>query len=265
MTAYINRVFAGEEKKRQSIANAQDWYTLNTELTLLTREEAEAIKNYDDQRQLLMSKRLLEQFMDEQEEKSVELLEALRSHASNVDNYLKRLAIAVEDDVNAQFYEPAFQRVRQASRSWDVNLGQVETTTILTNNRTLAKVSPSATMEFDLPKRDILLTEAFKGSKALATEYGNLMQDGTFLAGSAMLAGTPAAGIAGGVSPVQAIPGVRPGQRQEFRSALEKLIPDPSVYKFETGEVFRYEESEGQFFPLRPALSEDSAQLGAPR
>ncbi|MFM7836181.1 MAG: hypothetical protein ACKPJD_30670, partial [Planctomycetaceae bacterium] len=90
----------------------------------------------------LRSKRLLEQFMDEQEEKSVELMEAIRHHASNVDNYLKRLAIAVEDDVAAQFYEPAFQRIRRVSRSYDVTLGQIETTTILTNNRTLARVLP---------------------------------------------------------------------------------------------------------------------------
>jgi hypothetical protein len=176
-------------KRAKWVNIAENWRVLRRELDIRTKESNDAERDYADQEKLALSKRLLEQFMDETEEKSVELLEALRSHASNVDNYLKRLAIAVEDDVNAQFYEPAFQRVRHASRSWDVNLGQVETTTILTNNRTLAKVSPSATMEFDLPKRDILLTEAFKGSKALATEYGNLMQDGTFLAGSAMLAG----------------------------------------------------------------------------
>lgn len=244
----ILRYFGKGDEVQQ---NARRWRALQSELTELTKESTKAKQTYEAQRKLLLSKRLLEQFMDETEEKSVELLEALRSHASNVDNYLKRLAIAVEDDVNAQFYEPAFQRVRHASRSWDVNLGQVETTTILTNNRTLAKVSPSATMEFDLPKRDILLTEAFKGSKALATEYGNLMQDGTFLAGSAMLAGTPAGGIAGGVSPVQAIPGVRPGQRQEFGSGLEKLIPDPSVYKFETGTGFE----------IRPVIQPDGHSI----
>lgn len=251
---------AREEKRiKEKFESVQNYYAqqpkvwkgLLAESEIRAKLVEEAKSQYEEQRKLVLSKRLLEQFMDETEEKSVELLEALRSHASNVDNYLKRLAIAVEDDVNAQFYEPAFQRVRHASRSWDVNLGQVETTTILTNNRTMAKVSPSATMEFDLPKRDILLTEAFKGSKALATEYGNLMQDGTFLAGSAMLAGTPAGGIAGGVSPVQAIPGVRPGQRQEFGSALEKLIPDPSVYKFETGTGFE----------IRPVIQPDGHSI----
>jgi hypothetical protein len=63
--------------------------------------------------------------------------------------------------------------------------------------------------------------------------------------------GTPAGGIAGGVSPVQAIPGVRPGQRQEFGSALEKLIPDPSVYKFETGTGFE----------IRPVIQPDGHSI----
>lgn len=251
LTLYIYAKFATAPRKRQWVNAAYSLREAKLRLAEAQAEAALAKVDYDYNRKLLLSKRLLEQFMDEQEEKSVELLEALRSHASNVDNYLKRLAIAVEDDVNAQFYEPAFQRVRHASRSWDVNLGQVETTTILTNNRTLAKVSPSATMEFDLPMRDILLTEAMKGSKALATEYGNLMQDGTFLAGSAMLAGTPAAGIAGGISPVQAIPGVRAGERQEFGSALQKLIPDPEVYKFETGTGFE----------IRPVIQPDGHSI----
>ncbi|MFM8477953.1 MAG: hypothetical protein ACKOEO_19385, partial [Planctomycetaceae bacterium] len=106
---------------------------------------------------------VLEQFMDDQEEKSVELMQALREHASRVDNHLKRLAIVIDEDVLAQFYEPAFQRIRNVSRTWDVTLGQIESTTILTNNRTLAKVSPAASFEFDLPKRQILITESMQG------------------------------------------------------------------------------------------------------
>jgi len=163
-------------------------------------------------------------------------MEALRSHSSNVDNYLKRLAIAVEDDVAAQFYEPAFQRIRRVSRTYDVTLGQIETTTVLTNNRTLAKVSPAASFEFDLPQRDILLTEALNGSKALASEYGNLLKDGTFLAGTAMLSGQPPVGIVGSNAPIQGIPGMQ--QNNDFGSELQKLIPDPAIYKFETGTGF---------------------------
>lgn len=187
-------------------------------------------------RKRLLSKRLLEQFMDDQEEKSVELMEALRSHSSNVDNYLKRLATAVDEDVAAQFYEPAFQRIRRVSRTWDVTLSQIETTTVLTNNRTMALVSPAASFEFNLPKRDILIKEAMDGAKALALEYGNLMKDGTFLAGTSMLAGTPPEGIAGNNAPIQGLPGLN--NSQEFGSELQKLIPEPAIYKFETGTGF---------------------------
>ena len=114
------------------------------------------------------------------------------------------------------------------SRTYDVTLGQIETTTVLTNNRTLAKVSPAATFEFDLPKRDIMLTEALNGSKALANEYGNLLKDGTFLAGSAMLAGQPPTGILGQNAAIQGIPGME--QKQDFGSELQKLIPELQGY-----------------------------------
>ena len=208
-----------------------------------------AVKMRDDREQDILAQRLLDQFIDEQEEKSVELMEALRSHSSNVDNYLKRLAIAVEDDVEAQFYQPAFERIRRVSRTWDVTLSQIETTTVLTNNRTLAKVDPAATFEFDLPHRDILLTEALNGSKALATEYGNLLKDGTFLAGSAMLSGQVPQGVVGDNAPVQGIPGMSP--QKDFGSDLQKLIPDPAIYKFETGTGFE----------IRPIIQPDGHSI----
>ncbi|MSR57519.1 MAG: hypothetical protein EXS05_07590 [Planctomycetaceae bacterium] len=195
--------------------------------------------------------RILEQSIDEKEQKSVELLEAMRSHVANVDNYLKRLATALEDDIAAQFYSPAFQEIRRASRYWDVNLGQIETTTILTNNRAFAKVNPSATVEFDLPQRDILITEAMKGFKGVATEYGNLLQDHTFLAGTAMLQGQPAANLTSSQSPLQQVQGVGGPSKPEFGAALQALIPDPSVYKFETGTGFE----------IRPVIQPDGHSI----
>lgn len=218
--------------------NQQLLEVATTRLRTLQREtETQATK--------ITSRQLLEQFMDEQEEKSVELMEALRSHSSNVDNYLKRLAIVVEDDVNAQFYEPAFQRIRRVSRTWDVTLGQIETTTILTNNRTLAKVSPAASFEFDLPKRQILITEAMQGAKALADEYGNLLKDPTFTSGSELLRSRTAQGIAGSNGAYTAIPGL--DTTPEFGTELEKLIEPPAVYKFETGTGFE----------IRPVIQPD--------
>ncbi len=198
-------------------------------------------------------KKFLDMLIDESQEKLIELLEGTRAHTANVDNYIKRLTTALDDDLNTQFYHPAFREVRSASRMWDVNLGDIETTSILTNNRTFAKVSPQATMEFDLPKRDILIKEAFAGTKAMFDDYGALLQDPTFLALSKLNSGLPTSStVAGtaGSSPVRnLIPGLPsqtdeqimgqagPGNKQ-FGSALEALIPDPAVYKFETGTGF---------------------------
>ena len=221
-------------------------------------------------------RKLLEFLTDEQEEKYIELEEGCRSHISHVDNYLKRLAIALEDDFKVQFYDPAFAEVRRASREWDVNLGQVERTTILTNNRAFAKVSPQATMEFDLPKRDIMITEAMSGAKAIVNEYGNLLQDPTFLSVSGMLSGSPAVGGVAGKSAVPGLPGqgfgspsvknILPGQSTDtseelmsqtggpsrrFGSEFEKLIPDPAVYKIETGTGFE----------IRPVIQPDGHSI----
>ena len=146
---------------------------------------------------------------------------------------------------------PPFRTSAASQGAGDVNLGQIETTTILTNNRAFAKVSPKATVEFDLPHRDILITEAMQGAKGLATEYGNLMQDGTFLAATGMLAGQPAAGIVGSASPVQAIPGMPAMESAKFGAALEALIPDPSIYKFETGTGFE----------IRPVIQPDGHSI----
>lgn len=241
--------------KQAKVPGSELWHQFRefrTQISLLVNaklDEANAKKLRAENEESVFSQRLLDQFIDEQEEKSVELMEALRAHSSNVDNYLKRLAIAVEDDVAAQFYEPAFQRIRRVSRTWDVTLGQIETTTVLTNNRTLAKVSPAASFEFDLPQRDILLTEALNGSKALANEYGNLLKDGTFLAGTAMLSGQPATGILGDNAAIQGIPGLP--QDRNFGSELQKLIPDPAIYKFETGTGFE----------IRPIIQPDGNSI----
>ena len=211
-------------------------------------------RDYEEAKTKNSAIRVLEAAIDETEEKAVELLEAMRSHVANVDNYLKRLAIALEDDFNAQFYNPAMMDVRRASRYWDVNLSQVENTTVLTNNRALAKVSPNATMEFDLPARDILLVEALKGSKALAQEYGNLLKDPTFIAGAELIGGRVPTGLGRTQSPVQGIvdPTLGLGQEPpEVGAALSQLIPQPAVYKFETGTALE----------IRPVIQPDGHSI----
>ena len=221
-------------------------------------------------------RKILDFHIDEQAEKVVELSEGVRSHIANFDNYIKRMFMAIEDDVKVQFYDPAFEEIRVASRYKDVTLGQVERTTILGNNRTLMKVSPQATMEFDLPKREIMITEAMGGAKALMTEYGSLMSDPNFLALTKMLSGSPPVGgdagqpyapgqYAGGQSS-PSVKSVLPGQgssadeqlfsqvagsRSQFGTALEQLIPDPAVYKFETGTGFE----------IRPVIQPDGMSV----
>ena len=213
-------------------------------------------------RRPLDEKKLLDMLVDETEDKFIELLEGTRAHTANIDNYLKSISTALEDDFNTQFYLPAFRRIRETSRYRDVTLGQIETTTVLTNNRALALVRPEATFEFDLPKREIFITEGFQAAKALMDEYGALLNDPTFLSLAKLYSGQPSAalfGTAGNLSPVRnVLPGLPttpdelimaqagPG-RKEFGAALEALIPDPSVYKFETGTAFE----------IRPVLSPD--------
>ncbi len=236
------------DELRSDIANLDEAERYELEAQQ-TAKEASDYEN--EKKKALFAQRMLDQFIDEQEERSVELQEAMRSHASNVDNYLKRLAIALEDDINAQFYNPAWEKIRRTGTSWDVNLGQIETTTILPNNRTFAKVDPQATFEFDLPKRDIFITEAMEGAKALATDYGALLQDSTFLAASSMLSGQPATGLPNSVTPTQEIPGIPGQQPQKLGAALEALIPDPAIYKFETGTGFE----------IRPVIQPDGHSI----
>ncbi|MFM7166896.1 MAG: hypothetical protein ACKO3T_16790 [Planctomycetaceae bacterium] len=230
----LEGVFIGG--KAEYLELAERWASITEERDSIDKAISSLSREKSTLREKLTGRQAVEQFMDEQEEKSVELMEALRAHSSNIDNYLKRLAIAVEDDVAAQFYEPAFQRIRTVSRTWDVTLGQIETTTILTNNRTLAKVSPAASFEFDLPERRILITEAMQGAKALADEYGNLLKDPTFVSGSELLRSRTAEGITGANNAYTTIPGT--DNTPEFGSELDKLIQPPAIYKFETGTGF---------------------------
>jgi hypothetical protein len=143
-----------------------------------------------------------------------------------------------------------------------VQLGQIEETSILANNRSFAKVLPQATMEFDLPKRDILMKEAIDGALATYNDVGALINDPSFLALTKMYSGQPTSSVYGSNSIAPQVRDVLPGlpsqtdenlliQSQnatpEFASQLEALIPDPAIYKFETGTGFE----------IRPVIQPD--------
>ncbi len=226
----------------------------------------EAKRRAQQARRPLDEKKLLDLLVDEIEDKFIEQLEGTRAHTANIDNYIKALSTALDDDFQTQFYNPAFRKVREASRFWDVTLGQVETTTVLANNRGFAKVSPSATFEFDLPKRDIMITEGFKSAKALVDDYGALVNDPSFLALAKLYSGNPVTGQMTSGGSLSAVRNVLPGLptsadeqvlaqagpgRRDFGSALEGLIPDPAIYKFETGTGFE----------VRPVLSPDGQNV----
>ncbi|MEM1227027.1 MAG: hypothetical protein AAGJ40_15120 [Planctomycetota bacterium] len=221
-----------------------------------TREASEARRPLDH-------KKFLDMLIDDLEEKYIELMEGTRAHTANIDNYLKRLTTALDDDFNTQFYNPTFRNVRLASQWKDVEFGQTETTNVLANNREFAKVSPSATMEFDLPKRDILIKEGLDAALAIYDDVGALVNDPNLMALAAGQSGNPAsdigAGSGGGLGAVRSVLPTLEGSTQEgilaqnagvrprFESNVEKLIPDPAIYKFETGTGFE----------IRPVIEPD--------
>ena len=229
-------------KAQQSVTDAELSITRADELIKRTRGA-------------LDHRKLLNHMIDQKEEKFIELVEGTRSHISVIDQYLKRLSIALEDDFKVQFYDPAFVRVREAARGTSVNLSQVERTTILTNNRAFAKVDPQATMEFDLPKRQIAIKEAFDAAKALVEDSGALMKDPTFLSAFQMMGGAKQPTTVKNVVPTQSMGtnqqhmGMAPPPQGggEPGSALQSLVPEPAIYKIETGTGFQ----------IRPVMQPD--------
>lgn len=222
-----------------------------------------AVRQAQLARRPLDEKKLLDMLVDEMEDKYIELLDGTRAHTANVDNYLKALATALDDDFQTQFYTPAFRKIRTLGTGWDVHLGQIESTSVLTNNRVLGKVQPAASMEFDLPRRSILIKEAMDGARAAVQDYGALLNDPVFLSMVKLYGGMPPSaqfGGAGGGLP--AVRNVLPGlggtademilaqggsPRKQFGTNLEGIIPDPAIYKFETGTGYE----------IRPVISPD--------
>jgi hypothetical protein len=212
-----------------------------------------------ENRQPLQHLKLLDHLIDEHEEKSMDLLEGTRAHISSIDNFLKRMTFALEDDFQVQFYDPNLVCIRTAARGQQVALSQVERTTVLGNNRELLKVLPQATMEFDLPKRQIRVAEAMQGAKALVDDYGALLKDPTFLA---------AYQLSGGGAPAESVRKMLPSglsdtAPQQFHalsatqspdrlgSNLQSLVPNPEIYQFETGTGFE----------VRPVIQPDGDSL----
>ncbi len=218
-----------------------------------------ATQDFLDQNRLSLPQiKLLDHLIDEHEEKSMNLLEGTRSHISAIDNFLKRMTYALEDDFQVQFYDPSLTCIRTASRQRRVTFSQVERTTVLGNNRELLKVLPQATMEFDLPNRKLRITEAMKGAKALVDDYGALLNDPTFLSAYQMMGGgAPAESVR------KILPGLSSDPNQKFHAlpasqsgdrlgaSLQGLVPDPEIYQIESGTGFE----------VRPVIQPDGDSM----
>ncbi|OYP28396.1 hypothetical protein [Rhodopirellula sp. MGV] len=244
----IERTFQKHPRKQYILYHMNN---VNEQFNLLLEVDVQAnfkIQEANDARRPLDHKKFLDMLIDDLEEKYIELLEGTRAHTANIDNYLKRLTTALDDDFNTQFYYPTFRNIREGSQYKDVEFGQTETTNVLANNRAFAKVSPSATMEFDLPKRDILIREGIDSALAIYNDVGALVNDPNLLALAASQGGLPTSQVVAGQSGMvrDVLPGLQSdtqadmlaqdaGNRPRYESNVEKLIPDPAIYKFETG------------------------------
>jgi hypothetical protein len=229
--------------------NREEWRQRHHQATAAIREmivaqiALKSTQDFLDQNRLSLPQiKLLDHLIDEHEEKAMNLLEGKRHHVSAIDNFLKRMTFALEDDFQVQFYDPALVCIRSAARGFRVTLSAVERTTVLGNNRELLKVLPQASMEFDLPNRKLRITEAMQGAKALVDDYGALLNDPTFLAAFQMMGGgAPAESIR------KVVPGLKDDPNQQFHAlpaaqsgdrlgaSLQGLVPDPSIYSIETG------------------------------
>lgn len=245
--------------------NAEQWRQRHQQATAAIREmivgqiALKATQDFLDQNRLSLPQlKLLDHLIDEHEEKSMNLLEGTRSHISAIDNFLKRMTYALEDDFQIQFYDPALVCMRAASRQRRVTFSQVERTTVLGNNRELLKVLPQATMEFDLPNRKLRVTEAMQGAKALVDDYGALLNDPTFLAAFQMMGGGAPAESVRKILPglpsdsnqkYHALPASQSGDR--LGASLQGLVPDPEIYQIETGTGFE----------VRPVIQPDGDSM----
>jgi hypothetical protein len=152
---------------------------------------------------------LADRVIEEQAARVLDLHEVARAEVAALDGQLKRLTTAFEEDLRRQFYKPVLEDVRRDSRASKVRMGQIQTTTIRTNDRLLARVSPGQTVVLDRPVRPVLLQEGLQVAQGLAQEAQSLAQSGRLQAASNMVAPANSAVLAqAGLTPV-------PGQHLE--------------------------------------------------
>jgi hypothetical protein len=164
----------------------------------------------------------LDRSINQSESEIVDLDEQLRSAVATVDSHLTQLAVAMEEDFANQFYKRAMRHIRQASEHWNVRMGQIESTSIVTGDRISARVSPGQTIQLDLPDRPILAKELLDSLEVLASESQGVAQ---------RLAARSAANAAGpaGTLLADAVGINRVGDQ------LNRLAPLPRNYRVDAG------------------------------
>ena len=149
--------------------------------------------------------------------------------------------MALEDDFERQFYHPTFQCVRNAAPYADVTFGQIETTTVLANNRELAGVTPNATLAFDSTSRQSLITEPVGGTQTQMFADAEMDSD-LYLYDSRLLDEAETRTFAPSMgSHLESLPNT--DGHVEFASPNSMCVDcddaggavDVAVYKFETG------------------------------
>ncbi|MBY0587987.1 type II and III secretion system protein [bacterium] len=169
-----------------------------------------------------LEKFALDRTIDEQESGIVDLDAELRSAVATVDSELRQIASAMEQDFANQFYKRAMRHIRQASEHWDVRMGQIESTSIVTGDRVSARVSPGQTVQLDLPNRAILAKEILDTAEGLVAESQGLVE--RFSARAAARAAGP-----GGTLLADAL------RLQQAGNQLDQLAPPPNNYRVESG------------------------------
>mgnify|MGYP001818557272 FL=1 len=157
--------------------------------------------------------RLADHVIDQHASRLLDLREIVRAEVAALDGQLKRLATAFEDDLRRQFCKPVLEDLRQGSGRLNVQMGQIQTTTIRTNDRMLARVSPSQVAALDRAVRPVLLQEGLQVAYGLAQEAQTLSQSASLQAASSA--------VAPGASPWLAATGLAPTPGQHLGEIVE--------------------------------------------
>lgn len=153
---------------------------------------------------------LADHVIEQQAARVLDLGEVVRAEVATLDGHLKRLTTAFEDDLRRQFYWPVLEDLRCDCDASRTHMGQVQTTTIRTNDRTLARVSPSQTAVLERAVRPVLLQEGLQVAHGLAQEGRSLAQyAGAHAVSEAAAPGSSALLASAGLTPV---PGQHLGQ-----------------------------------------------------